>query len=216
MRRIALTGIVIGLLVLSGCGRRQIVLPAPHHPAVEKKPIDWAKETNIPTQESKETIQTETKEKPLVQAYGETQTIKRVPFNEKEYYPYTAVGKGIVKGEVYLIAYGDRKIKGANRRLYLNPKTSYSKQWYIQSYLGGKKLDKPDSRLFNYLRFTTSDEEGRFAFYGVPKGSYYLVGTIECGYECGFDIPKQIRLATEVEVKEAGVTNKDLTKIMGI
>ncbi len=85
-------------------------------------------------------------------------------------------------------------------RLYLNPITSYSEQWYEESYLGGYKMQEADPRLFNYLKFTASDKNGKFAFYGVPSGSYYLIGTVKCGEECGYDSMKNIRIATKVSV----------------
>jgi len=69
-------------------------------------------------------------------------------------------------------AYGKR-IAGSGTRLYLNPVTSYSKQWYEESYLGGYKMQKADPKLFNYLKFTASDSNGVFGFYGVPSGSIY-------------------------------------------
>jgi len=71
-------------------------------------------------------------------------------------------------------------------------------------------MTEPDSRLFNYLRFTASDGTGHFAFYGVPSGSYYLIGTVSCGVECGYESPKNIRVATKVTVKGNQVVHKDL------
>jgi len=95
-----------------------------------------------------------------------------------------------------------------------NPKTSYSDQWYRESYIGGHKMQKADDRLFNYLRFTSSDANGNYAFYGVPSGSYYLIGTVKCGTECGYETPKNIRIATLVTVKGNQVVKKDLVGSM--
>jgi hypothetical protein len=97
--------------------------------------------------------------------------------------------------------------------LYLNPLTSYSEQWYKESYLGGYKMQKADSRLFNYLKFTASDKNGNFAFYGVPSGSYYLIGTVKCGEECGYDSMKNIRIATKVSVRGNQIVEQDLTRM---
>jgi hypothetical protein len=77
--------------------------------------------------------------------------------------------------------------------------------------LGGYKLSKTDSRLYNYLKFTYSDGSGQFNFYGVPAGDYYLTGTIRCGEECGFSEMKSIRLVQEISVGR-GTTRIDLTK----
>jgi hypothetical protein len=103
---------------------------------------------------------------------------------------------------------------GAGTRLYLNPATSYSDQWFHESYLGGYKMEKADSRLFNYLRFTAANSDGKFAFYGVPSGSYYLIGTVKCGTECGYDTPKNIRIAKKVSVVGNQIVEKDLSRMV--
>jgi len=138
------------------------------------------------------------------------QTMARIPFPEGEYSSLARSGKGTIEGSIYLQdAYGT-KIPGAKTRLYLNPVTSYSTQWYKESYIKGNKMSEPDSRLFNYLRFTASDSNGHFAFYGVPSGSYYLIGTVTCASECGYDTPKNIRVATKVKVVGNQIVHKDL------
>jgi hypothetical protein len=140
----------------------------------------------------------------------ETQKVPRIPFPVSEYNRLARVGKGTVKGQIYVTDGYDRKVYGRATRLYLNPKTSYSDQWYKESYIGGRKMQKADDRLFNYLRFTSSDANGNFAFYGVPSGSYYLIGTVKCGEECGYETPKNIRIATQVTVSGNQVVEKNL------
>jgi len=139
--------------------------------------------------------------------------VPRIPFPAEEYNALPRTGKGTVKGRIYVENYEGNKIPGAKTRLYLNPVTSYSRQWYEQSYIDGNKMGKADSRLFNYLRFTASDEEGNFAFYGVPSGRYYLIGTVVCGEECGYRNKKSFRIAKEVSVVGNEVVEQDLSKI---
>lgn len=141
----------------------------------------------------------------------EAEKVARIPFPVEEYAKLRRMGKGTVKGQIYLSDGYDRKVFGKGTRLYLNPKTSYSDQWYEESYIGGHKMQKADDRLFNYLRFTSSDQNGNFAFYGVPSGSYYLIGTVTCGTECGYDRPTQRRIATLVTVRGNQVVKKDLS-----
>ena len=138
--------------------------------------------------------------------------VTRIPFPVDEYKRLSQIGQGTVKGIIYLTDASGNKIYGKQTRLYLNPVTSYSKQWYKESYLGGKKLTKADPRLFNYLKFTTSDANGRFAFYGVPSGRYYLIGVVRCAEQCGYDTPTNIRIAKEIEVDGKETINVDLTK----
>ena len=142
----------------------------------------------------------------------EVHKVSRISFPMDEYVRLARVGKGTVKGQIYITDGYGKKVVGKATRLYLNPKTSYSDQWYQESYIGGQKMQKADDRLFNYLRFTSSDVNGNFAFYGVPSGSYYLIGTVRCGMECGYDTPKSIRIATLVTVKGNQVVQKDLVR----
>ncbi|EIF51182.1 MULTISPECIES: carboxypeptidase-like regulatory domain-containing protein [Sulfurovum] len=143
---------------------------------------------------------------------GEENKMARIEFPESEYYRLPRTGKGTVKGTIYVKDYYDRRVLGASTRLYLNPITSYSEQWYEESYLGGYKMQEADPRLFNYLKFTASDQNGKFAFYGVPSGSYYLIGTVKCGEECGYESMKNIRIATKVSVRGNQVVEQDLTR----
>ena len=140
--------------------------------------------------------------------------LKRVPFPKGEYAGLSRIGKGTIKGKIYLSDAYDQGIVGAGTRLYLNPITSYSKQWYKKSYLGGNKMQKADPRLFNYLKFTASNAQGLFAFYGVPSGSYYLIGTVKCGEACGYESPRNVRIATSVHISGNEVITKNLTKKM--
>lgn len=139
--------------------------------------------------------------------------IARIEFPTSEYYSLPRSGRGTIKGSIYVTDLYDSRVFGASTRLYLNPVTSYSKQWYIESYLGGARMQKADARLFNYLKFTAADSSGNFAFYGVPSGSYYLVGTVKCGTRCGYKSEKSIRIATRVSVQGNQIIKKDLTRV---
>ena len=138
--------------------------------------------------------------------------VQRIPFPESEYKSLSTTGSGTVKGKIYLKTAGGNIVYGKNTRLYLNPVTSYSTQWFNKSYLGGAKMSKVDPRLFNYLKFTTSDSNGNFEFLNVPSGSYYLIGVIKCGTACGYDKVKSIRIAKKVSVFGNEVKVEDLTK----
>ena len=150
----------------------------------------------------------------MISEDGEENKMERIAFPESEYYRLARTGKGTVKGTIYVKdAYNDKRVLGASTRLYLNPITSYSEQWYQESYLGGYQMQAADPRLFNYLKFTASDKNGKFAFYGVPSGSYYLIGTVKCGEECGYDSMKNIRIATKVSVRGNQIVKQDLTRM---
>jgi hypothetical protein len=175
----------------------------------------WADSTNI--EENQTTIDISGLDKNITNRDNKSQiiavdVIERVPFPIDEYNQLNKTGKGTINGYIYIeSAYGN-KIYGKNSKLYLNPITSYSKQWYQESYQGGKKMSKADARLFNYVKFTSSTEHGRFVFYGVPAGGYYLTGAVNCGSECGFDTTKKIRIATEIYIHNNEIINQDISK----
>ena len=135
----------------------------------------------------------------------------RIEFPVAEYSHLPRKGRGTITGKIYINDLYGTPLYGAGTRLYLNPVTSYSEQWYDASYLGGNKMEKADGRLFNYLKFTAANTSGKFSFYGVPSGSYYLIGTVKCGTECGYESEKSIRIATKVSVYGSQIVKQDLT-----
>ena len=140
------------------------------------------------------------------------QVMDRMPFPLDEYRALKKIGRSTVSGRVYITnSINDKEIIGKGLKLYLNPVTSYSTQWYNESYLSGYKMSKVDKRLYNYLKFSRSNSNGKFDFFGIPKGKYYLIGSMMCGKECGLSSPEKIRLVKEIYVG-SGVTKVDLTK----
>ena len=169
----------------------------------------WADQTNVNDVDTSDIDENLTESETTITEDSQNSKMQRVSFPVSEYNALRRVGKGTVKGQIY-ISDNDNKIVGSGTRLYLNPITSYSKQWYEESYLGGHKMQKADSRLFNYLRFTAADSDGNFAFYGVPSGNYYLIGTVRCGEECGYETEKSIRIASIVKVFGKDIVKQDL------
>jgi len=205
------------LFVLSGCVSNDYNLPiSKSNTQSTSNTNPWGAQTN---EEAGENIDiSDLDENITVSELGtveETETkTKRIAFPVGEYNRYAGTGKGTIKGSIYVKnSYGE-KVFGSGTRLYLNPVTSYSDQWYRDSYVGGQKMEKADARLFNYLKFTASDNKGAFAFYGVPSGNYYLIGTVKCGSECGYDTPKSIRIATRVSVSGNNVVEQDLSRFV--
>ncbi len=189
---------------ISGCNiYRQVVIPTPYYPngkgsntqvVTPKQPQEVM---GVNTQNSQTKINTIGND--TIKTSNST-IVQRIPFPEDEYVTLPKSGDAVVEGDIYLQTSGGKKIYGKNTRLYLNPVTSYSTQWYEKSYLGGAKMSKVDPRLFNYLKFTTSDENGHFEFVNVPSGSYYLIGVVKCGGECGFVRDRTIRVAKKISV----------------
>ena len=200
---------LLSLWTLTGCVERGLPLLPGEGRTVQTQPGGWSS-----SEEEEENIDISDIDQNLSESgtamMQQEQKVARIPFPVSEYARLAKTGKGTVKGKIYVTDGYDRKVVGKSTRLYLNPKTSYSDQWYRESYIGGKKMAKADDRLFNYLRFTSSDAKGNFAFYGVPSGRYYLIGMVKCGEECGYESPKSIRIATQVTIRGNQIVEKDL------
>ncbi len=198
---------LLTISLFTGCTKRK-VQPQRHY--VQHN--TWANESTTDDVDLSDLDQTLTESETFVIEGNEERKIKRIRFSMSEYYRLERTGKGTVEGRIFIKdAYG-RPVFGKNTRLYLNPVTSYSEQWYEESYLDGHKMEKADSRLFNYLRFITSNANGEFAFYGVPSGDYYLIGTVKCGEECGYDTMKNIRIAKKLTIRGNQVLVKNLIR----
>ena len=195
----------IMIAMFTGCVQREVQLVPPPTPPANPYDVN-----DVDMSDLDENL---TESEMMMTEEGEETKMARIPFPSSEYYKLARMGKGTIKGTIYVNNLYDERVVGAGTRLYLNPVTSYSKQWYIESYLGGNRMEKADSRLFNYLRFTAADSQGKFAFYGVPSGSYYLIGTVKCAQECGYESEKSIRIATRVAIRGNQVITKDLTRI---
>ena len=211
--------------LLNGCNiYRQMVIPTPYYPSQSKEVQNQVAQTDTTandvidaTSEIDQGLPATTDQviTPIKQDNVKVQNktlVQRIPFPESEYNSLAKTGKATVTGHIYITTNSGSKVYGKQTRLYLNPVTSYSTQWYKKSYLGGAKMSKVDPRLFNYLKFTTSDSNGKFEFLNVPSGSYYLIGVVKCGKKCGYNSVKNIRIAKKISVFGSDEVNVDLTK----
>jgi len=158
-------------------------------------------------------ISNHNKKNTLTEEISQEKTIiPRIAFPEDEYKALAKSGRNTIKGNIYITNPDGKKIYGKNTRLYLNPVTSYSEQWYNESYIGGYQMQKANKRLFNYLKYTASNKKGNFAFFGVPNGSYYVIGVVKCGSSCGYDGKKSIRVVKEITVNNAESVDIELSR----
>ncbi len=201
----------IVLFILSGCVQSDLKRPQQNYGQQSNWADQKLDEESIDISDLDENL---TESETAITESQESQQLARIAFPVSEYNSLARTGKGTISGTIYVNDNYGKKIVGSGTRLYLNPVTSYSNQWYTASYIGGAKMQKADSRLFNYLRFTASDTNGKYAFYGVPAGSYYLIGTVKCGAECGYDTPKSIRIATKVSVSGNQILEQDLSRFL--
>jgi len=183
------------VLFATSCSRNSSVEPPRDDNSGEK----WANQTNVDVNGTDKNVTSGDS------AELKDQVIPRVTFPAGEYGRLARKGRGTVRGVIYLDDGYGAKVYGKNTRLYLNPVTSYSRQWYNQSYIKGYKLSKADSRLYNYLKFTTSDGNGRFAFFGIPSGSYYVIGSV-------ISNGQKIRIADKISVSGGSTVKTTLSR----
>jgi len=217
-----ITLISVATFLLTGCNiYRQMVIPTPYYPSDNTQTTANVDNTVTTETSSSETIDatSEVQQHEVVTPANEGSVkvqnktvVQRIPFPESEYKSLSKTGSATVEGSIYLTTATGNKIYGKHTRLYLNPETSYSTQWYKKSYLGGAKMSKVDPRLYNYLKFTTSDSSGKFEFLNVPSGSYYLIGVVKCGKECGYNTIKSIRITKKISVFGSNIQSVDLSK----
>jgi hypothetical protein len=59
-------------------------------------------------------------------------------------------------------------------------------KWLRRFYAGGRKLEPPDPRFRKYVRKTHPDDDGNFAFHGLPPGNYYVGCHLDWTYASTF------------------------------
>jgi hypothetical protein len=108
--------------------------------------------------------------------YTTSPIVQRIPYPEKEYasLPGTTSGNSSVKGEAFFVSsWGDPK-KCVGATIYLFPVTSYSRQWYNEFIVKGHKMNDWDPRSTAYDVIAKAGADGKFEFYNIAEGEYYL------------------------------------------
>jgi len=104
--------------------------------------------------------------------------IERVTFNPDEFQALPTSGTASITGEAFIIDVSGKKHFPINAKARLNPKTSYSKQWYEVNYLNRYNIGAADPRYLKYVRKTDIGEDGHFSFKNIPAGDYYISAPI--------------------------------------
>lgn len=108
----------------------------------------------------------------------EVAVVPRVPFPEQEYDRLPKTGKNTVTGQAFMKTRGGDVKTAAGEPVRLSPVTSYSTQFFDFSvrrkHESFQELSPPDARVLQYIKETTADATGRFSFYDVPAGEYYI------------------------------------------
>jgi hypothetical protein len=100
---------------------------------------------------------------------------RHVPFNESEFAGYGSPGTGSVSGQLVVNIDGTVCI-GNGDTITLVPVTSYTQEMVDRELGQGALLTAADPRLKRYVKKTTGDSHGNFAFQQVPAGRYFVAG----------------------------------------
>lgn len=138
------------------------------------------------------------------------QVIERVPFPEAEYAVLPKQGTGAVTGQVFMKTVGGDVKFGAGSDVYMLPVTSYTTQWYVESYLGGKALQEPDPRAKQGQLVTQADGTGAFTFTDVPPGKYYLSSTVNWSVPTSYGLAPQGGVVAKLVTVTDGKTAREM------
>ena len=103
---------------------------------------------------------------------------RQVAFNPQEYAPYDVEGTLTISGNVC-----NSLPKGAicpeKIDVFVNPKTSYSDEWWTKHWTGIHGISKVDERALKYNKQGSVQKNGQFSIEKLPAGTYY-VGAAAC------------------------------------
>ncbi|MFH0926206.1 MAG: hypothetical protein V1872_11375 [bacterium] len=136
---------------------------------------------------------------------------RQANFILEEYMPYKNTGTATIKGQAFLRQKGGNVVTAAGATIYLNPATSYSKEYFELQVMRGLHLSEADKRMLEYERTTTGDANGNFEFNDLPAGEYYIATTITW-YVPGQYIPEGGNVGTKVGVKPGEMKKVVLTR----
>ena len=126
-----------------------------------------------------------------------TSYLPRVPWPEEEYANLAKKGANTVSGQAFMKTRGGDVKTAAGEIVMLNPVTTYSTQFVDVSILGKHEAFQelspkdPDPRIREYAKQVTADATGRFTFYDVPAGEYYIYTLVRWEAPTGYGLQQQ-------------------------
>lgn len=101
-----------------------------------------------------------------------------VPLSEADYTPYLSAGTATIAGTVSAKMQAGDISNGAESFVYLVPVTPYSTEWFEHAMVSSHGISGTDPRSLRTARSTIVGSDGRFQFFNLPAGDYYLSCTI--------------------------------------
>jgi hypothetical protein len=135
----------------------------------------------------------------------------QVPFDETEFAAYDRPGSGAITGQLAVVDPDNGRLRHGDRAtVELLPVASYTTEMVNRQLGQGTRLFPADSRLKKYVRTTTTDHQGNFAFSSLPAGDYYVFGDVEWNDQPLFEEYNQYQWGCE----RITVRNGQVTRVM--
>lgn len=103
---------------------------------------------------------------------------RQATFNPAEYAPYDAQGTLTLSGNICSIL-PEGAICPEKFDVFVNPKTSYSDEWWTKHWAGTHGISQVDERALKYNKQGSVQAGGQFTITNLPAGTYY-VGAAAC------------------------------------
>ena len=114
-------------------------------------------------------------------AFSSCVASRQVSFNEADFARTTGTGSGSVTGHASVtFSWQDWTGPQTTTRtadsetVVLLPVNAYTTESIQRKYIAGVNLADGDPRYVKYIRSTSTDDQGNFAFHQIPPGEYYV------------------------------------------
>lgn len=125
---------------------------------------------------------------------------RKAVFNPQEYAPYDTPGALTISGDV-CASLPKGAICPKNIDVFVNPKTSYSDEWWTKHWTGTYGISKVDERAIKYNKKGSVQENGQFSITDLPAGTYY-VGATACVSRAPNKPCRNTRWGTQVSIEK--------------
>lgn len=126
---------------------------------------------------------------------------RQAQFNPTEYAPYDVAGTLTLSGNI-CSDLPKGSVCPEKIDVFVNPKTTYSEEWWTKHWTGTNGISKTDERALKYNKHGTVKKGGDFTIEKLPAGTYY-VGAITCVKNTEKAPCKPVRLGTEIQLDKS-------------
>ncbi len=100
-------------------------------------------------------------------------------FHVPDYTASQGRGSATIAGRVFVTMRDNSERIGAHEQVELVAVTPYTEEIMEVEFTQSRTLSPSDPRFQKYIRSTQTDDQGRFAFHGLPAGEYFVTSNVE-------------------------------------